>query len=177
MFKKIGFIFLVSFFLVGCMTSPTGRSQFILMPDAQVNQMGLEAFDTLKKEKKISTSSQYSQLAHCISQAIVSEQGGNWEVVVFEDKSPNAFALPGNKIGIYTGMIALVDNQEQLAAVIGHEVGHVLAKHSNERASQEMAVSQGMAIIQAIGSPQSTLGQTAFGLLGVGTEYGILMPY
>jgi hypothetical protein len=51
MFKKIGFIFLVSFFLVGCMTSPTGRSQFILMPDAQVNQMGLEAFDTLKKEK------------------------------------------------------------------------------------------------------------------------------
>lgn len=177
MFKKIASVLIASGFLAGCITSPTGRSQFIFMPDAQVNQMGLEAFDTLKKEKKISTSSQYNQLAHCISQSIVSEQGGNWEVVVFEDKSPNAFALPGNKIGIYTGMIALVDNQEQLAAVIGHEVGHVLAKHSNERASQEMAVSQGMAIIQAIGSPQSTLGQTAFGLLGVGTEYGILMPY
>ena len=177
MFKKIASVLIASGFLAGCITSPTGRSQFIFMPDAQINQMGLEAFDTLKKEKKISTRSQYNQLAHCISQAIVSEQGGNWEVVVFEDKSPNAFALPGNKIGIYTGMIALVDNQEQLAAVIGHEVGHVLAKHSNERASQEMAVSQGMAIIQAIGSPQSTLGQTAFGLLGVGTEYGILMPY
>jgi predicted Zn-dependent protease len=74
-------------------------------------------------------------------------------------------------------MLALVDNQDQLAAVIGHEVGHVLAKHSNERASQEMAVNSGMALIQAVGAPQSALGQTAFGLLGVGAEYGILMPY
>ena len=147
------------------------------MPDTQINQMGLQAFDTLKKEKPVSNNSQYNQLASCISQAIIREQGGDWEIVVFEDKSPNAFALPGNKIGVYTGMLALVDNQDQLAAVIGHEVGHVLAKHSNERASQEMAVNQGMAMIQAIGAPQSTLGQTAFGLLGVGAEYGILMPY
>ena len=137
----------------------------------------IQAFDTLKKDKAVSNNSQYNQVANCISQAIITEQGGNWEVVVFEDKSPNAFALPGNKIGIHTGMLALVDNQDQLAAVIGHEVGHVLAKHSNERASQEMAVNSGMAIIQAVGAPQSALGQTAFGLLGVGAEYGILMPY
>jgi len=147
------------------------------MPDAQINQMGLQAFDTLKKEKPVSNNRQYNQVASCISQAIIKEQGGNWEVVVFEDKSPNAFALPGNKIGIHTGMLALVDTQDQLAAVIGHEVGHVLAKHSNERASQEMAVNSGMAIVQAVGAPQSALGQTAFGLLGVGAEYGILMPY
>ena len=113
------------------------------MPDAQINQMGIQAFDTLKKDKPVSNNSQYNQVANCIAQAIIAEQGGgNWEVVVFEDKSPNAFALPGNKIGIHTGMLTLVDNQEQLAAVIGHEVGHVLAKHSNERASQEMAVNR-----------------------------------
>ena len=147
------------------------------MPDAQIDQMGIQAFDTLKKDKPVSTNSQYNQVANCIAQAVIAEQGGNWEVVVFEDKSPNAFALPGNKIGIHTGMLTLVDNQDQLAAVIGHEVGHVLAKHSNERASQEMAVNSGMALIQAIGAPQSALGQTAFGLLGVGAEYGILMPY
>jgi predicted Zn-dependent protease len=147
------------------------------MPDAQINQMGIQAFDTLKKDKRVSTNSQYNQVASCISQAIIRELGGNWEVVVFEDKSPNAFALPGNKIGIHTGMLTLVDNQEQLAAVIGHEVGHVLAQHSNERASQEMAVNSGMALIQAVAAPQSALGQTAFGLLGVGAEYGILMPY
>jgi predicted Zn-dependent protease len=177
MFKTKFSVLIASCLLSACITSPTGRSQFIVMPDAQINEMGLQAFDTLKKEKPISTSSQYNQLAGCISQAITSELGGAWEVVVFEDKSPNAFALPGNKIGIHTGMITLVDTQDQLAAVIGHEVGHVLAKHSNERASQEMAVNQGMAIIQAMGSPQSALGQTAFGLLGIGTQYGILMPY
>ena len=177
MFKKNFPVLITSCLLSACITSPTGRSQFIVMPDAQINQMGLQAFDALKKEKPVSTNSQYNQVANCISQAIITEQGGNWEVVVFEDKSPNAFALPGNKIGIHTGMLALVDNQDQLAAVIGHEVGHVLAKHSNERASQEMAVNSGMAIIQAVGAPQSALGQTAFGLLGVGAEYGILMPY
>jgi predicted Zn-dependent protease len=177
MFKKISSVLISSCLLSACITSPTGRSQFIVMPDTQINQMGLQAFDTLKKEKPASTNNQYNQLANCISQAITGELGGVWEVVVFEDKSPNAFALPGNKIGIYTGMLTLVDNQDQLAAVIGHEVGHVLAKHSNERASQEMAVNQGMAMVQAISSPQSALGQTAFGLLGVGAEYGILMPY
>ncbi len=177
MLKKIFPALLASCLLSACITSPTGRSQFVFMPDAQINQMGLQAFETLKKEKSVSNNQQYNQIATCIAGAITRETGGNWEVVVFEDKSPNAFALPGNKIGVHTGMIAIVDNQDQLAAVIGHEVGHVLAKHSNERASQEMAVNEGLAIVQAVSAPQSALGQTAFGLLGVGAQYGILMPY
>ncbi len=147
------------------------------MPDDQINQMGLQAFDNLKRQKPISTNSQLNQLTNCIAGAITQQIGGNWEVVIFRDATPNAFALPGNKIGVHTGMIELVDNQDQLAAVISHEVGHVLAKHSNERASQEMAVSQGMSIIQAVSAPQTTLGQTALGLLGIGAQYGILMPY
>jgi predicted Zn-dependent protease len=147
------------------------------MPDAQIDQMGLQAFDNLKKQKPVSTNSQYNQLASCIATAITKETGGNWEVVVFEDQSPNAFALPGNKIGVHTGMLALVGNSDQLAAVIGHEVGHVLARHSNERASQELAVSSGMGVIQAVSAPQTALGQTALGLLGIGAQYGILMPY
>lgn len=163
--------------LSACVTSPTGRSQFVFMPDAKIDQMGLQAFDSLKKQKPVSQNSQYNKEAHCIANAITKTTGGSWEVVVFEDKTPNAFALPGNKIGIHTGMLALVDNPDQLAAVIGHEVGHVLAKHSNERASQEMAVSGGMSIIQAVSSPQSALGKSALGLLGVGAQYGILMPY
>jgi predicted Zn-dependent protease len=163
--------------LTACATSPTGRRQFIMMPDNQINQMGLQAFDTLKSDKKISYNSQYNQATICIANAITQIVGGNWEVVVFEDKSPNAFALPGNKIGVHTGMLQLVDNQEQLAAVIGHEIGHVLAKHSNERASQEMAVSQGLNILGAMTAPTSALGQLGFGLLGVGAEYGVLKPY
>lgn len=181
MFNKLFPALITACLLTSCVTSPTGRSQFMFMPDDQINQMGLQAFDNLKQQKPISNNSKFNRIADCIAGAITGtntqQTGGNWEVVVFEDKSPNAFALPGNKIGVHTGMITLVDNQDQLAAVIGHEVGHVLAKHSNERASQEMAVSEGMSIIQAISAPQTTLGQTALGLLGVGAQYGILMPY
>lgn len=172
--------FLVFFFislLSACATSPTGRSQFIMMPENQVNQMGLQAFDTLKRDKKVSSNEKYNNTTRCIANAVTQEIGGSWEIVVFEDSTPNAFALPGNKIGVYTGMLTLVENQGQLAAVIGHEVGHVLAKHSNERASQEMAVSQGLNILQALTMPTSALGQLGFGLLGVGAEYGVLKPY
>jgi predicted Zn-dependent protease len=177
MFKQLFLILISSFLISACATSPTGRSQLIFMPDNQVNQMGLQAFDTLKKDKKISYNAQYNQATTCIANAMTQIVGGNWEVVVFEDSSPNAFALPGNKIGVYTGMLQLVDNQEQLAAVIGHEIGHVLAKHSNERASQEMAMSQGLNVLQAMTMPTSALGQLGFGLLGVGAEYGVLKPY
>ena len=177
MYNKLLPTAIVSCLLTACATSPTGRSQFIFMPDTQVDQMGLQAFDTLKRDKKISYNAQYNQATTCIANAITQVVGGNWEVVVFEDSSPNAFALPGNKIGVYTGMLQLVDNQEQLAAVIGHEIGHVQAKHSNERASQEMAMSQGLNILQAMTMPTSALGQLGFGLLGVGAEYGVLKPY
>lgn len=98
-------------------------------------------------------------------------------MVVFEDETLNAFALPGNKIGVHTGLINLVDNADQLAAVVGHEVGHVLSRHSNERLSQETAVSTGLAMVQAVTQPQTALGQTALGLLGVGAQYGVILPY
>ncbi len=149
----------------------------MFLPDAQVNQMGLQAFSDLKRTKPTSNNPSFNHFSHCIATAITQEVGGKWEVVVFKDKTPNAFALPGNKIGIHTGMLSLVANQDQLAAVIGHEIGHVLAKHSNERASQQMAVSQGLNIVQAVSSPQTALGQTAIGLLGIGAQYGILMPF
>jgi predicted Zn-dependent protease len=177
MLKKLFPALITTFLLSACATSPTGRSQFIMLPDTQVDQMGLQAFDTLKRDKKLSYNSQYNQATTCIANAITQVVGGSWEVVVFEDTSPNAFALPGNKIGVHTGMLQLVDNQEQLAAVIGHEIGHVMAKHSNERASQEMAMSQGLNILQALAMPSSPLGQLGFGLLGVGAEYGVLKPY
>lgn len=178
MLKKKLSVLVITSILAACAVSPTGRQQLVFMPEAQIDQMGLQAFDTLKHEKPISNNGRYIQVANCISQALTREVGGgNWEVVVFEDPEPNAFALPGNKIGVHTGMIQLVENQDQLAAVIGHEIGHVMARHSNERVSQEMAVSQGLALIQAVTAPETALGQTALGLLGVGAQYGVLMPY
>lgn len=75
-------------------------------------------------------------------QSSTHEAGGNWEAAVFADDPLNAFALPDNKIGVHTGLIKLVDNQDQLAAVIGHEVGYVLARHSNKHMSQKIATNQ-----------------------------------
>lgn len=139
--------------------------------------MGLTSFAQLKKDIPISTSNKYNQYVSCIANALITEVGGTWEVVVFDDNQLNAFALPGNKIGIYTGLIELVDNQSQLAAVVGHEIMHVLAQHGNERISQKMAVLGTVAVIQAAARPETILGQKALGLLGVGAQYGVLMPF
>lgn len=175
MLKKAYFVLLVAIFMVGCTTNPiTGRSQLIFMPETQIDQMGLQAFTALKEQKPISNIPQSNQFARCVAEILTKETGGQWEIVVFNDSSLNAFALPSNKIGIYTGLINLVDNQDQLAAVIGHEIGHVLSKHSNERASQQMLAKEGLGILS-----QSSLGQNPamLGLLGLGAQYGILMPF
>ena len=163
--------------LTACATSPTGRSQLIFMPDSEVDAMGLQAFTNLKNEKPINQDSKENQFVNCVAGAITHEVGGNWEVVVFEDKTLNAFALPGQKIGVHTGLVDLVDNQDQLATVIGHEIGHVLARHSNERMSQKMGAQMGIALVTAVAAPTTPLGQTAVSLLGVGAQYGIIMPF
>lgn len=164
--------------LTACATSPTGRSQLIYMSDTEMSQMGLQAFDQLKTQKPQSKSTRYTDFVNCIAEAITQETGGNWEVVVFEDDTLNAFALPGNKIGVHTGLIKMVDNQHQLAAVIGHEVGHVLARHSNERMSQKSAVKLGVtAVSVAVGTPTSALGQIGMSALGLGAQYGIILPF
>lgn len=178
MLKRICTALATALTVTACITSPTGRKQLILLPDTQVDQMGLQAFETLKRDKPVSRNARLNQAANCIASSITQTiGGGNWEVVVFEDDSFNAFALPGNKIGVHTGLFKLVGNQDQLAAVIGHEIGHVLAKHSAERASQELALNQGMSMVQAMANPQSAMGQAAFGILGLGAEYGVLRPW
>ena len=176
MLRTILFLLIV-ISLVACATTPTGRSQLAFMPDNELDSMGLQAFEDLKKEKAISQNVQENEFVRCITTAITREVGGNWEVIVFEDRTLNAFALPGNKIGVHTGLIDLVDNQHQLASVIGHEIGHVLARHSNERMSQKLGAQMGISLIAAVAAPQTPLGQTALGLLGVGTQYGLIMPF
>ena len=175
--KKLLFLILGSFILSACQTGISGRKQLVFMPEKEINQMGLTSFAKLKKDLPISTSKKYNQYVSCIANPLINEVGGKWEVVVFDDKQLNAFALPGNKIGIYTGLIKLTNNQSQLAAVIGHEIMHVLAQHGNERMSQKMAVLGSVALIQAAARPETILGQKALGLLGVGAQYGVLMPY
>lgn len=164
--------------VVGCATSPTGRKTIKLMGAEQMNAMGAEAYAQLKQEQTISKDAQATRYVACVARSITSVVGGEWEVTLFEDESANAFALPGGKIGVHTGLLDVAKNQSQLAAVIGHEVGHVLAEHSNERASASTLTNLGMTVVDAVaGAYGPATQQTAMSLLGLGTQVGLLLPF
>lgn len=167
---------LSSILLNSCATSPLGRNQIALLPDDQMSQMGIQAFNETKQKTPIETSPQINNYVKCIANAITREIGGQWEVVVFKDKSANAFALPGSKIGVHTGILEVAKTQSQLAAVIGHEIAHVLSKHGNERVSQEMVVKEGLNITQGLLGANG-VNPNVSALLGLGAEVGILLPY
>ncbi|MCI0400735.1 MAG: M48 family metallopeptidase [Gammaproteobacteria bacterium] len=176
MFKALAVALASSLVLMSCATSPLGRQQLVLVSDSQMNEMGLQAFEAIKEEKPIDTDPHTNAYVRCVANAITDEVGGDWEVVVFEDDTPNAFALPGRKIGVQYGLLEVAQNQDQLATVIGHEVAHVLAKHGNERVSQQLAVQTGLSVASAV-SPHTASGQALMAALGVGAQYGILLPY
>ncbi len=158
--------------VVACTTSPTGRSQLKLVSDQQMNEMGVAAFTDLKQKKPETKDSRAIAYVNCVARNVTSVMPGgiNWEVRVFEDKSVNAFALPGGKIGVFTGLLKVAQNQDQLATVIGHEVAHVIAGHSSERVSESMAAQLGGQVAQATTGvdPQ---------MLGLAANVFFLMPH
>ncbi|HUP92289.1 MAG TPA: M48 family metallopeptidase [Solimonas sp.] len=129
-------------------TSPTGRTQLNLVSDAEIQQMGVTAFEQMKQKVPPTTDGRVSGYVSCVANAITREVGGgNWEVRVFNDKQVNAFALPGGKIGVYSGLLRVASNQDQLASVIAHEVSHVIARHHNARISNQMATQLGSVLV------------------------------
>lgn len=169
--------------LVSCTKSPTGRSQFAFMSDSRLAEMGIESFEQMKKEMPETTNQGLINFVQCVADEItpnVSEtaHSGDWEVVVFESEQINAFALPGGKIGVYTGILNITENQDQLAAIMGHEVAHVIAKHSNERMSSSQAAAgiQALAGI-ALGDQDEQTKKYALAGIGLGLQFGVLMPY
>lgn len=167
--------------LAACTTSPTGRSQLTLMSDEQLDQMGAKAFAQYQQELPTvgGASLRYVQ---CVTEAVVralpeQARSRNWEVKVFESEQANAFALPGGYVGINTGLLRIAENQDQLAAVIGHEIAHVMARHANERASTQTATQLGLSVISSASGMQGAGGETMMAALGMGAQYGILLPF
>lgn len=158
-----------------CSTNPvTGREQFILFPESQVSQMGVQAYSDIKKEMKISKDPRYTRptievATHII--AVSDLDSKNCEVTVFEDDTPNAFALPGCKIGVHTGLFKVAKNNAQLAAVLGHEVGHVVGRHAGERISRGVVANLGVQIVGA------TQGQAAANLMAQAATLGVILPF
>lgn len=167
--------------LVACTRSPTGRSQLQLLPDDQMSQMGASAFEEIKQQTPVSDDEDQTRYVQCVAEALTEtlDDPDGWEMVLFDDESINAFALPGKKIGVYTGLLEVANDQDQLAAVIGHEIGHVLAEHSNARVSADLVTSAGLQVVEALvaGRASPALQEQAMALLGLGAQVGVLMPY
>lgn len=182
--SKFGLATLCGALLAGCAQSPTGRSQVLLFSPQEMGQLGADSFEQMKKQEKVSTDARINAYVSCVAKAVTAQVPASygitsWEVVVFDSKEVNAFALPGGKIGVYSGLLKVAKNQDQLATVIGHELTHVLAQHSNERLSRDQLTGLGMAAADiAIGSSQFSQYQgAAMAALGLGVQVGIALPY
>lgn len=173
-----------SILIAACSASPTGRNQLLLFSNADMNSLGAQSFEQMKQQQTISQDSKTNAYVQCVAQAITANVaplpgGQSWEVVVFESDQVNAFALPGGKIGVYTGLLNVAVNEDQLATVIGHEIAHVLADHSNERLSQSQLANAGLQLTNvALGSSEyAQYRGVTMAALGLGVQYGVLMPY
>ncbi|MCC2618049.1 M48 family metallopeptidase [Aestuariibacter halophilus] len=170
-------------FIQGCATSPTGRSQLKLFSKDQLANMGSQAFDSMKSEQPIAKQTVQNSYVECVARAITAQVNpsvfsGEWEVVVFEDDQVNAFALPGGKIGVYTGLLNVAKNEHQLAAVLGHEVGHVIAEHGNERMSNSALIGIGLEATNALlQSNEVSHSSSIMAAIGLGVQVGVQLPF
>lgn len=101
-----------------------------------------------------------------------------WEFTLVKDKQVNAFCMPGGKIVVYEGLLPMVASEDDLAVVIGHEVAHAVAKHSNERMSQQLMAQYGAAILgSAVANKSTAVQQLASTVYGIGAQYGVMLPF
>lgn len=165
-----------------CATAPlTQRSQLILVSPASEARLGAQAFEAVSKKGKRSRDPTLATVVERVGRRVAQASGiqAEWEFAVFEDdKTVNAFALPGGKVGVYTGLLPVAETEAGLGAVLAHEVAHVMARHGAERLSQGLLAQFGAAAIQ-IGMAGSDPGVTR-GVLeayGLGATVGVLLPW
>ena len=176
----------VALLLAGCSETPTGRSRLALVPDGMLAEMGEQSFAEMRRRRPEVTGSAANALVQCVSREVAAAAGAvypgvslpaAWEVVLFEDPSPNAFALPGGRIGVHTGLLRVGESPAQLAAVIGHEVAHVLAEHGNERLTQQLGIRAVLLVVVGLFSESDLAGDTLMRALGLGAHLGIALPF
>lgn len=181
-------------FAGGCETNPyTGRSQLLMTSVSQEMQLGAQAYSQVKNDPKIKPSQDPKEIepvkrvaARIVEAAKRSKyaemaQQFQWEVTVIkDDKTANAFALPGGKMAVYTGIFPMAKTEAGLAAVMGHEVVHALARHGAERMSQGQLTSAALQVAGAAAGASGMnplLSQGTMAALGAGAQVGVLLPF
>ncbi|OLB46752.1 MAG: peptidase M48 family protein [Gemmatimonadetes bacterium 13_2_20CM_2_69_23] len=168
--------------LTACATVPvTGRHQLLLLPESQEQQMGLDAYRQVLKKAKLSTDPVAIEQVRRVGRRIAEATGRTdyqWEFNLIEDKQANAFCLPGGKVAVYTGILPITRDDSGLAAVLGHEVSHAIARHGGERVTQTLLVQMGLAATQvALARNDPAVVQQVTALLGAGATVGLLLPW
>jgi predicted Zn-dependent protease len=171
--------------MAGCYTVPeTGRKSLVVVPPEQEAQLGAQAFAEIRTQERISTDPNALARVTRVGQRIAAAVGDDlptaqWEFVVFDSPELNAFALPGGKVGVYTGLLNLATSDDELAIVIGHEIAHVTARHGGERMTMQQGVQLGGAVLGGVAD--SRLSGNASNLLklayGAGSQLLGVLPH
>lgn len=180
---KLAATLLAATLVAACETVPyTGRSQLQLMSPQQESQMGIQAYQQILGKSKPSGDAASSEMVARVGRRIAAVTGHpeyQWEYrLIQDDKQVNAFALPGGKVAVYTGILPITRDENGLAAVLGHEIGHVVARHGGERVSQQLLVNVGLeTTMSALSGGNPATVQAVSSLLGAGAAVGVLLPW
>ncbi len=191
--KIIAMLAVAAMLLTSCGSVPiTGRKQLSLVSDAEVLQASLEQYSSFMQTAQISTQKTKSAQVTRVGQRIAAAteaylkyagmeselQNFAWEFNLVKSDDVNAWCMPGGKIVVYEGIMNLVGSDDELAVVIGHEVAHAVAKHSNERMSQQVLAQYGASAVGIFTSGKSAATQQiAQQVYGLGAQYGVMQPF
>ncbi len=161
----------------------TGRSQLVDMSREQEMSLGLQSYQEILSQSDVMQQGDAVNLIKTIGTKLARaaadvDPGFNWEFNVIQSEQANAFALPGGKTAVYTGLLSVAENADGLAVVMGHEIAHAIARHGAERMAYQKLVRIGtMAASVALGDMDFQTQRAVMGALGVGTQYGVLLPF
>jgi predicted Zn-dependent protease len=170
----------------------TGRKQLSLVSDTEIMSLSLQEYGDFMKTAQRSTDRTNTalvvevgqKLAGAVNNYYVSQGQASpakdyaWEFNLVKDAQVNAFCLPGGKIVVYEGILPYTKTETGLAVVLGHEIAHAIAKHANERVSQQLVTQYGAALLSELVSNKSDLTKSLIGMAyGMGTQYGVLLPF
>ena len=165
----------------------TGRKQLVDLTREQEAALGYQSYQEILSTENVVTSGDAPKLVRGIAERLIAaiqkidpnaDPGFEWEANVIDSPQANAFALPGGKIAVYTGIFPVAKNADGLAAVMGHEIAHAIARHGAERMAYQKLVQMGsMAAGVSMGDMSPQARQAVMGALGAGAKYGVLLPF